>query len=143
MAARESFERKVQLLEHWAASGGVPSGEVCPDGPAELARWQDEVRGLTRWVSPNVAAPAPSGRYPELRARFDRALAALKPAQARAPDVQRFKAQVRALSEQVAILSNEHRLMTEALSRERQLKEIAQARLAEVTAELTRVRPFR
>lgn len=41
------------------------------------------------------------------------------------------------------MLANEHRLMTEALSRERQLKEIAQARLAEANAALARVLPLR
>lgn len=141
--AAESFERKVRLLEEWALAGAVPPGEVCPKGPAELARWEDASRGLTRWISPNITAPSPSGRYPELRARFDRAVAVLCPSAQKRSDNQHVKAQLRALSEQVATLANENRRMGEALVRERQLKQLAEARLAEATAELARLVPFR
>lgn len=142
--ARESFQRKVELLEAWVIAGGVPPGENCPRGPAELARWSDTARGLIAWSNPNLAAPAPSGHYPELRARFDAAVAKLlKPRRQPDTELRSLKQEVQALAEQVAVLASEHRLMGEALKRERQLKEIAQAQLAEARAELAHIVPLR
>jgi hypothetical protein len=143
-AAKESFRRKVELLESWAVGGNVPPGEYCPRGPAELARWADMSRGLVAWSNPNLAAPAPSGHYPDLRARFDAAIAKLLKTE-RQPnnELQLLKREVQVLAEQVAVLTSEHRLMGESLKRERQLKEIAQAQLAEARAELLRIVPLR
>jgi hypothetical protein len=101
-------------------------------------------RGLTAWSNPNLAAPAPSGHYPELRARFDTVAAKLlKPVQRPGTELQSLKREVQALAQQMAVLSSEHRLMGQALTRERQLKEIAQAQLAEARSELARIVPIR
>lgn len=142
--ARDSFRRKVEVLESWVSTGGIPEGEQCPVGPAALARWEDPIRQLTPWSNPNVAAPAPSGHYPDLRLRFDAAIALLqKPNREQRQETQSLQRQVRALAEQVAVLVAEHRAISQSMSRERQLKEIAQAQLAEARAELARIVPLR
>ncbi|MFA5599752.1 MAG: hypothetical protein WDA06_04060 [Phenylobacterium sp.] len=141
---RNAFLQKVELMESWVAAGGVPEGEFCPRGPTGLAKWTDPDRGLQAWSSPNVAAPAPSGLYPDLRLRFDQALQRLSdPAPRPRVEARVLKRQLQGLAEQVAILALEHRAMAQELARERQLKEIAQAELAKARAELTRIVPFR
>ncbi|WP_207484955.1 hypothetical protein [Arenibaculum pallidiluteum] len=91
---RASFQRKIELLEQWAADG-VPPGQVWPAGPTSLARWHDDELCVYRWVSPNVASP--KGRNADLRARFDAAVSAIAVAQGRTRGMAKLRAENAAL----------------------------------------------
>lgn len=71
---RQSFERKVYLLEHWAQNG-VPLGQDCPGTEVALRRWHNPTLGVYGWASPNVSSH--NGKYGDLRQRADAAMEAL------------------------------------------------------------------
>lgn len=71
-----SFTRKVQLLESWAEHG-PPTGQWWPRTPTDLRRWHqpDLHPCVWAWSSPNIASA--TGRYADLRRRFDAAVSTL------------------------------------------------------------------
>ena len=91
---RISLERKVALLERFAADG-VPAGQRWPRTMKEVAAWASTEHGLAAWSKPNILSPA--GPYPALRRRLDDALAALTAREVVKGTVRDTAMQVRAL----------------------------------------------
>lgn len=138
MKSALSFQRKVELIELWAAAGRAPDGVQVPLRPEELRRWEDSERGLTAWTSRNLAAP--KGPYPELRARYDVAVARLlgsqaarsRTARSRAPELAQLKLEVRTLAEQVICLQEDLAELQQLLSLEQDLRRGAEQREADL-----------
>ncbi len=143
---RRSFEAKVVLLESWAASR-VPDQEIVPWKPSELARWHDPARSIFAWRSPNVASP--TGRYKDLRERFEEAIKALKrkAKKQQSPqqemNLRRALRQIYNLEGQVEEIDAELRETKSTLSRVRDqlaASEAERSRLAQVVATLVPLR---
>ena len=92
---RVSLERKVELLERFAASG-VPAGQRWPRTMRETAEWASPEHGFTAWRKPNILSMA--GPYPHLRRRLDAAIAALAAREVVRGKVRDTALQVRALT---------------------------------------------
>lgn len=141
-----SFQRKVELIERWAAAGRAPDDVQVPSRPEDLRRWEDPERGLTAWTSRNLAAPR--GPYPELRARYDVALARLlgsqaaraRTARSRSPHVSQLKLEVRTLAEQVVCLQEDLTELQQLLLLERDLRQAAEQREANLLRQMSTLR---
>lgn len=133
---RACFERKVQLLEEWAAAGTAPPDQYVPDGPVALARWEDADLDLHAWASPNVVQPAPGGRHGDLRKRFDEALATLFPGGTQTLDEEAqaetvaLRSQNAALAEQIVQMQAEMDKLGTALARTNHLLALERKRCA-------------
>jgi regulator of replication initiation timing len=129
-----SFTLKVEMLEKWGAQG-LPPGQWWPQGPAELARWQDDALEISAWKSPNITSPG--GRYSKLRSRFDKAIERLLATSAKVPavlneELAQLKANLRTLSEQNCKLLAELQHVRDDLAKEMQLKQNALALVGEL-----------
>lgn len=125
-STRASFQRKVELLELWVSSG-VPPGTEWPRAVRALAAWHDEALGIRRWTSPNITSP--TGKYADLRARFDHARAALERAGGAVPhqgrlalEIRRLKTINRALARQVVELLQRNGELVMRLRQEQTLR---------------------
>lgn len=133
-----SLLRKVELLEEWAVVGKAPDGAWVPETPGDLRRWENRDLGLTSWTSRNLAAP--KGPYPDLRARFDVAVARLlhnrasrsQSVRSRAPEIARLKLEVKSLAEQVVCLHEDLAEIQHLLSLERERRIASEKREAEL-----------
>lgn len=132
-AVRKWFLRKVQRLERIAADPG-PLPVKLPLLLSELAAWSDPANGFFAWTSPNIVA----GRHPDLRARYDAVVAALRHRKAKVPRARTshlqserkyWETEAHALAQQV------HRLLDEKHVLERSLAKAEVARRS-IAAEL-------
>lgn len=139
------FLKKVQLLESWALSKSIPEGVDWPRGPAELQRWNDQVLGLESWESPNVAAP--SGKYADLRERFDKAVKELLRISGQEEKVRdrirHLEESRRILMGQVMNLDCEVRTLRKSLRMAEQRLQISMRTEAELVAQLSKIRPLK
>jgi hypothetical protein len=108
-ALTRSFIRKVELVEAAAASPDSVPVHI-PQTVKALMEWHDPALGIFRWSSPNVASP--SGRYRDLRERFDKALRKIEERTSRVErsrrsprrDIGQLRERVRSLTDQNAHL---------------------------------------
>ena len=78
----DAFTMKVTILEAWASSG-LPDGAVVPDTHAALRRWQGPDGSIETWSDPLVDRPR-VGKYPDLTARYLKAIEKIGARQAKA-----------------------------------------------------------
>lgn len=88
-----SLRRKVELLE-----AAIDVGKLEPPisdfkSMQDIAAWEDEALGITRWTSPNVTSR--NGHYPDLASRLASALARIKLSRLRKVPGRRSIAQAR------------------------------------------------
>lgn len=144
--AHKNFLKKVEVLESWAEEGGVPDGHTVPNGPVALAKWKDESLGFGSWSSPNIASP--TGPYPDLRSRFDRAASILNPqaekeeAASNKAVIDEQKSVILSLVEQNTELMEKNVLLEEELERTKQQVNIFMERERKATQRLSVVRPI-
>jgi hypothetical protein len=147
IATRGKFTRKVELLETWVKAGALPDGIKLPDGPIELRKWTDPSLGLEAWSSPNVASP--NGRYSDLRSRFDIAIKKLRELGIGGSGLsvrERYRlerAHNKVLAAQILTMRWQYRKQEGKLARAQDLLRKATKQVAELTAELNKLLPFK
>lgn len=147
MKPAKSFLRKVETLERWVSEGGAPSGYSIPDTPEKLRRWSDPDLNVSSWASRNLHAPR--GPYPELRLRFDLAIASLlghgrrTRTRSQSREMATLKKENRVLAQQVVYLNDDLAELRMLLGLQTDLRVQAEAREAELLKRLAVVAPLR
>ncbi len=142
MTARIWYERKVELLEQWAAVGNVPNGFQIPEGPASLRRWAEPSLDLIPWTSPTVYY-----KYVDLRARFEKAIRTLlkprKSPRVRDSEIKSLKHQVTAITERNVLVEHQLDKLARQLKIERDERLRAEGKVQSLTRQLNMVLPMR
>lgn len=115
-ATLASFMKKVELVE-LASSSTKPVPPFIPLDVTRLAAWDDPALGVSKWSSWSIVSR--SGKYSDLRRRYDKAvLALLERSSAKPPPKRRTTAEVLELKKRVRELSQQNaRLAARELDR--------------------------